>query len=85
MNRALDIEQRRQQIQLISNLIDARITLAGYVVQIGPQSWAIPGTIPVDGNVLVAEFASSGKTPQRDPRRGRPLPVGQSPRNPRTA
>jgi hypothetical protein len=50
------LEQRQELVQLVTRLLDARI--AGDIVQLDARTWAIHGTIAVDGNVLVAEFDS---------------------------
>ena len=46
------------QREFLEELIDAHATVAGDILQIGIQTWAIHGWIPVDGEVLVARYES---------------------------
>lgn len=45
-------------LAFILRLLNDNVHIAGDVVDVGPGTWAIHGTIPVDGEVLVAEFDS---------------------------
>jgi hypothetical protein len=45
-----------RQFQLLTSLIEQHAAIAGDVIQIAAHRWAIYGAIPVDGNVLVAEY-----------------------------
>jgi hypothetical protein len=47
-----------QQLEFLEELVDARANVAGDVLQIGISTWAIHGSIPVDGEVLVARYES---------------------------
>lgn len=42
----------------VDDVVDLRANIAGDIVDVGGHRWAIYGTIPVDGNVLVAEYDS---------------------------
>jgi hypothetical protein len=46
------------QVEYLTELVKARTEVAGDIVQIGLTTWAIHGSIPVDGEVLVAEYDS---------------------------
>ena len=47
-----------RQLQFLEELVDANASVAGDVLQIGTSAWAIHGSIPVDGEVLVARYDS---------------------------
>jgi hypothetical protein len=47
-----------RQILFLQELIEEHATIAGDVVEIGPHTWAIHGSIPVDGEVIMAEYDS---------------------------
>jgi hypothetical protein len=38
-------------------LVDEHATVAGDVFEIDEHTWAIHGSIPIDGEVLIAEFS----------------------------
>ena len=40
----------------IDALLEQQARLAGDVIQLRPDTWALHATIPVDGEVIVAEF-----------------------------
>lgn len=42
----------------IDDVVDLRVNITADVVEVGGHRWAIYGSIPVDGNVLVAEYDS---------------------------
>jgi hypothetical protein len=44
------------QLLFLQELIAEHACIAGDVVEIGPHTWAIHGSIAVDGDVIVAEF-----------------------------
>jgi hypothetical protein len=44
------------QLQFLDELIGSYAEIAGDVLYIGEGTWAIHGSIPVDGDVLVAEY-----------------------------
>jgi hypothetical protein len=46
------------RLQFLRDLIEENASIAGDVVQVGEDLWAIHGLIPVDGDVLMAEFDS---------------------------
>ena len=46
------------QLQFLEALVEANASVAGDIVQIGVSAWAIHGSIPVDGDVLVARYES---------------------------
>jgi hypothetical protein len=64
---------RRADLQLafLRGLVDEHATIAGDLVELAPDTWAIHGSIRVDGDVILAEFA--------DPDQARTV-LGQLPR-----
>jgi hypothetical protein len=46
------------QFLLLRALLGKNATIAGDVLQIDDDTWAIHGVIPVDGEVLMAEYAT---------------------------
>ena len=46
------------ELQFLRELADASARIAGDVARIGDHAWAIHGVIPVDGEVMLAEFDS---------------------------
>ena len=44
------------QLEFLRELVEENASIAGYVVQLGDNLWAIHGFIPVDCDVLMAEF-----------------------------
>ena len=46
------------QLDFLTELVNSRADVAGDILQMGPTTWAIHGTIPIDGDVLVAEYDS---------------------------
>jgi hypothetical protein len=48
--------QRDHQSEFLRGLVDDRAAIAGDVVEIGANTWAIHGSIPVDGEVILAEY-----------------------------
>jgi len=50
--------QPDNQLQFLHDLVEENASIAGDVVQVGDDLWAIHGFIPVDGDVLMAEFDS---------------------------
>ena len=46
------------QLQFLRDLVEENASIAGDVVQLGDNLWAIHGFIPVDCDVLMAEFNS---------------------------
>ena len=49
-------EQPDRQLQLLQELIEEHATIAGDVIEVGTGTWAIHGSIAVDGEVLIAEY-----------------------------
>jgi hypothetical protein len=49
-------EQPDRQLPFLQRLIGERATIAGDIVEVGTDAWAIHGSIPVDGEVLIAEY-----------------------------
>jgi hypothetical protein len=39
-------------------LIDHDVTIEGDVIEVAANTWAIHGVIPIDGDVIVAEFGT---------------------------
>ena len=50
--------QPDDQLRFLQDMVRENAAIAGEVVQIGADLWAIHGFIPVDGDVLMAEFDS---------------------------
>lgn len=50
--------RRNPDLELIEVLIDERVRVDCNVILIDEHTWAIHGTIAVDGNVILAEFDS---------------------------
>ena len=51
-------EHADPQLQFLRELVDANAPIAGDVARISEDTWAIHGIIPVDGDVILAEFDS---------------------------
>jgi hypothetical protein len=47
-----------QQAELVAEFLAAHVEIAGDLAEIGAGVWAIHGHIPVDGEVILAEFDS---------------------------
>ena len=47
-----------RQLEFMTELVSSHNDVAGDILQIGLTTWAIHASIPVDGDVLVAEYAS---------------------------
>ena len=45
------------RFRLLEQLIDQRALVAGDVLEVSLGVWAIHGSIPVDGEVILAEFS----------------------------
>jgi hypothetical protein len=48
--------EREFNLRFLQGLVDQHAHIAGDVLEIGDDTWAIHGTIPVDGDVLMAAF-----------------------------
>jgi hypothetical protein len=46
-----------QTLRLLDQLVDQRVRVAGDVLEVSLGVWAIHGSIPVDGEVILAEFS----------------------------
>ena len=46
------------QLAFLTELVDAHTEVAGDILQIDAATWAIHGSVPMDGQVLLAEFDS---------------------------
>ena len=46
------------QLVFLEELVEERATIAGDVVEIDAHTWAIHGSIAVDGDVIMAEYES---------------------------
>jgi hypothetical protein len=46
------------ELQFLRELADASAPIAGDVAKLGDHAWAIHGVVPVDGEVMLAEFDS---------------------------
>ena len=49
-------EQPDRQLEFLNELLEEHARIAGDIVVIGAHTFAIHGVIPVDGDVLMAEF-----------------------------
>ena len=47
---------RDPQLEFLEELVSEHATIAGDVVEIDTHTWAIHGSIAVDGDVIMAEF-----------------------------
>jgi hypothetical protein len=47
------------QIEFLRGLADVNTAIAGDVVEIGANTWAIHGSIAVDGEVILAEYETA--------------------------
>jgi len=54
-------EQPDPQFLFLRELVEEHATLAPDIAEIGTHTWAIHGVIPVDGDVIMAEFSSYGE------------------------
>jgi hypothetical protein len=51
-------EQTDREQRIIEELIDEHVRFDYYLVPIDDQTWAIQGTIAVEGEVILAEFTT---------------------------
>ena len=51
-------EGDHRQLVFLEELVEEHATIAGDVVEIDTHTWAIHGSIAVDGDVIMAEFDS---------------------------
>ncbi len=49
-------EQSDRQLRFLEELVEENAAVAADIVEIGARTWAIHGVIPVDGDVIMAEF-----------------------------
>jgi hypothetical protein len=45
-------------LQFLTELVNSHTEVAGDILQIGTATWAIHGSVPMDGQVLLAEYDS---------------------------
>lgn len=45
-----------RQFSFLRELVEEHATIAGDILEVGPHTWAIHGSIPVDGEVILAEY-----------------------------
>jgi len=45
------------RLHLLEQLVDERVRIAGDILEVSRGVWAIHGSIPVDGEVILAEFS----------------------------
>ena len=50
-----------RRLRLLEQLVDERVRVAGDVVEVSLGVWAVHGSIPRDGEVILAEFARPGE------------------------
>jgi hypothetical protein len=48
--------QSDRRLTLLEELVDENVSIAGDIAEIGANTWAIHGVIPVDGDVIIAAF-----------------------------
>lgn len=46
------------QLKFIEELIDENARVAGDIIEVGTNTWAIHGSIAVDGEVILAEYGT---------------------------
>jgi hypothetical protein len=46
------------QLEFLTDLVNSHSGVAGDILQIGTDTWAIHGLVPMDGHVLLAEYDS---------------------------
>ena len=51
-------EGDHRQLVFLEELVEEHATIAGDVIEIDTHTWAIHGSIAVDGDVIMAEFDS---------------------------
>ena len=49
-------EQPDRQLVFLQGMIEEHATIAGDIIEVDPDTWAIHGSIAVDGEVLLAEY-----------------------------
>jgi len=49
-------EQPDRQIQFLQEMVEEDAAIAGDITEVETHTWAIHGVIPVDGDVILAEF-----------------------------
>jgi hypothetical protein len=52
------MDDRDPQLALLEELVDEHAVIAGDVIEIDAHTWALHGSIAVDGDVIVAEYAT---------------------------
>ena len=53
--------QPDRQLVFLRELIEEHATIAGDIIEVGTDTWAIHGSIAVDGEVLLAEYDTPGE------------------------
>ena len=53
-----DANHPSAQLRFLQQLLDGQARIAGDVLELEAGTWALHGSIPTDGEVLVAEFDS---------------------------
>jgi hypothetical protein len=53
-----DGEQPDRQLRFLREQVDDDATIAGDITEVAGHIWAVHGAIPVDGEVIMAEFES---------------------------
>jgi hypothetical protein len=54
-DRRLDLDD---ELLFLQTLVESHANVAGDILQISATAWALHGSIPVDGEVLVAQYGS---------------------------
>ncbi len=49
-------EHPDRQLQFLQELVAEHATISGDIIEVGTHSWAIHGSIAVDGEVIMAEY-----------------------------
>ena len=50
-----------RQLAFLEELVHEHTTIAGDIIEVAAHTWAIHGSVAVDGDVLLAEYATEGE------------------------
>jgi hypothetical protein len=54
----LSAEHPDRELLFLQQLLEEHATISGDIIEVGTNTWALHGSIPVDGEVIVAEYDS---------------------------
>ena len=54
----MNVPPPEEQLEFLRILREENAAISGDIVQVNSEMWVVHGYIPVDGDVLMAEFAS---------------------------